>query len=101
MTVKQELEAELAAVAGSIETARAALSRDEIVEIREIPERMREVANGISDLPPEDAIEMRPALVSLLSDFKRFGEELQAKIEDIETAKAAENNSDATTQSGG
>jgi hypothetical protein len=58
---------------------------------------MRDVADAITDLPPEDASEMRPPLVELLADFKKFAEELKSKIEEIELA----NGSAATTEQPG
>lgn len=86
MDSKEDLEKELASVAEAIGTARVALARNEIAEISEIPEKIRAVANAITDLPPEDAIEMRPVLANLLSDFKDFAEELNSKIGEIEAA---------------
>jgi hypothetical protein len=96
MNSRQDLEVELKSVADRIGTARDALARDEIVEVSDIPERMRTVANAITDLPPEDAIELRPALADLLTDFKGFAEELKVKIGEIEAAGGA-----AARQSGG
>ena len=101
MVEKSEIQAELAAVADTIGEARAALSRNEILEITDIPERMREVASAITDLPPEDAVEMRPPLMQLLTDFKTFAEELRSKIDEIETANSAGGPTAASGQSGG
>jgi len=89
MVDKSEIETELNAIAETIGAARAALARNQILEIREIPERMREVAGAITDLAPEDASEMRPPLLHLLADFKDFAEELRSKIQEIETANRA------------
>lgn len=86
MNSKEDLEKELAIVADAIVTARAALARNEIAQINEIPEKIRTVANAITDLPPEDAIELRPVLADLLADFKEFAEELNTKIGEIEAA---------------
>lgn len=86
MNSKQELSDELQSVADRIGTARDALNRNEIVEMSDIPERMRTVANAITDLPPEEAIELRPALSNLLTDFKGFADELKDKIGEIEAA---------------
>jgi cell division protein FtsX len=86
MNSRQDLEAELNSVADRIGNARDALSRNEIVEMSDIPERMRTVADAITDLPPEEAVELRPALSDLLTDFKGFAEELKVKIGEIEAA---------------
>ena len=96
MNSKQELTDELKSVADRIGTARDALTRNEIVEMSDIPDRMRTVANAITDLPPEEAIELRPALSDLLTDFKGFAEELQDKIGEIKAAGGT-----AAGQSGG
>lgn len=101
MVEKNELQAELAAVAETISEARAALGRNEILEIRDVPERMREVASAITDLAPEDAAEMRPPLMQLLADFKTFAEELKSKIEEVEAANSADGPTAASGQSGG
>jgi len=101
MDQQNEIQAELDAVADVILSARAALARDEILEIRDIPERMRNVASAITDLPPEDASAMRPPLVKLLSDFKAFSEELRSKIEAIEAAGGAAGGPTASGQAGG
>jgi len=101
MIAKEEIETELAAVAEAIGNARAALSRNEIVEMTEIPERMRNVANAITDLPPEDAIELRPSLSNLLTDFKNFAEELKSKIGEIQAAAGSAGGGAATGHSGG
>jgi hypothetical protein len=100
MVEKSEIDAELVAVGNRISEARAALARNEILEIRDIPERMREVASAITDLAPEDATEMRPPLMQLLADFKTFAEELRSKIEEIETANRAAGSAAASGQSG-
>lgn len=96
MPAKTEIEAELAAVADMIGNARAALTRNEILEIKDVPGRMRDVADAITDLPPEEASQMRPPLVQLLADFKEFAEELKSKIEEIEAANGASEGAAAT-----
>lgn len=96
MAAKTEIEAELAAVADMIGNARAALTRNEILEIKDVPGRMRDVADAITDLPPEEASEMRPPLVQLLADFKKFAEELKLKIEAIEAANRTSESAAAT-----
>jgi hypothetical protein len=101
MVEKSEIEAELVAVADMISNAREALTRNEIMEIRGIPERMREVSSAITDLAPEEASEMRPPLVKLLDDFKAFAEELKSKIEEIEASDRAGGGPAASGQSGG
>jgi len=101
MVEKSEIQAELNAVADTIGEARAALMRNEILEIRDIPERMREVANAITDLAPEDASEMRPPLMELLANFKTFAEELKSKIEEVEAANSTDGPTVASGQSGG
>jgi len=100
MVERSEIEAELAAVADTIGEARAALLRNEILEIRDIPERVREVASAITDLAPEDASEMRPPLLQLLADFKTFAEELKSKIDQIEAGNRTGEPTAASGQQG-
>jgi hypothetical protein len=85
MTTKDTIHRDLTTVAEMIVNARAALSRNEIVDIAEIPVKVREVMGSITDLPPEDAVELRPMLVELLTDFKDFATDVNAKIADIES----------------
>jgi hypothetical protein len=101
MVERNEIEAELKAVAETISSAREALKRNEIQEITGIPERMRDVSSAITDLAPEDAAEMRPPLMKLLEDFKAFAEELKNKIEQIEASNQPGGGSAASGQSGG
>lgn len=84
MISRNDIRRDLAAVAEQIANARAALTRDELVDIAEIPEKVRLVAGDITDLPPEDASELRPLLAELLEEFKRFSDEVRSKISAIQ-----------------
>ncbi len=86
MTTKDAIHQDLAAVAELIAVARSALSQDQLVDIGEIPEKIRAVMGSITDLPPDDAVELRPLLIALLTDFKSFSTEVTAKISDIEAS---------------
>lgn len=99
MMTKDTITGELTVVAEMIVTARAALARNELVDIGEIPTRLRELMASVTDLPPEEAIELRPTLVELLTDFKSFATEVQAKIAELEAGEEAggESNGEATT----
>jgi hypothetical protein len=100
VTTKDTIQRDLAAVGDLIASARRALTRNELVDIGEIPERVRGVMGSITDLPPDDAVELRPQLLDLLSDFKSFAGEVSAKIADIETADAPGNRAAAAARTG-
>jgi methyl-accepting chemotaxis protein len=97
MTPKEEIRAELADVANVISTARQALAQNQILDMRGIQDRVRDVANAITDLTPEDAVELRSSLADLLADFKGFAEELRIKIDEIQASGGGV----ATGKSGG
>jgi hypothetical protein len=84
MTSQNDVRRELAVVAEQIANARAALMRDELIDLTDIPEKVRSVAGAITDLAPEDAAEMRPLLTELLSEFRDFSGEVREKIAAIQ-----------------
>jgi hypothetical protein len=84
MTSQNDVRRDLAVVAELIATARAALMRNELIDLTDIPEKVRSVAGAITDLAPEDAAEMRPLLTELLSEFKDFSGEVREKIAAIQ-----------------
>jgi DNA-directed RNA polymerase subunit F len=86
MTAKEDIRRELTAVAEQIATARAALARNELIDISGIPEKVQGVAGAIIDLAPEDAVDLRPMLMELLTDFKAFSEDVQSKIGEIQAS---------------
>lgn len=96
MTSKDDIRRDLAVVAEQIANARMALSRDELADIEGIPEKIREVAGAVTDLAPDDAVEMRPLLTELLADFKSFADEVRGKIAAIRARAAPEAHAAAT-----
>ena len=44
--------------------------------------------DAVGDLAPDDAIEIRPALVSMLEKMEEFSLVLQSKIDEIEAEEA-------------
>lgn len=89
MIDKTEIHAEIAELAATIKAVRAALTRNEIMEMKGIPERVRGVADAITDLEPDDAAALRPSLTELLADFEAFATELKSKIEEIQSTAGA------------
>lgn len=100
MMTKDAISGELTVVAEMITMARSALARNQLVDIGEIPGKLRELMNSITDLPPEDAVELRPTLVELLTDFKSFASDVQAKIAELEAGEGSEGQPIAAERSG-
>jgi hypothetical protein len=100
MMTKDAINGELTIVTEMIVTARAALAHNELVDIGDIPGRLRELMGSITDLPPDDAIELRPALIELLTDFKRFAAEVQEKIADLEATGGSDGQMTTAGRSG-
>lgn len=83
---KEEIVTDLNSMSELIAVARTGLSRNQLVEINDIQERIQSVVESITDLPPEDAVEMKPVLLGLLSDFQEFSKEVEAKIGELQAA---------------
>ena len=90
MMTKQEIVADLSAMSDLIATARDGLSRNELMNLEGIQAKLTDVVESITDLPPEDAIEMKPLLSGLLTDFKEFSEEVNAKLSELNATVAEE-----------
>jgi len=83
---KEEIVTDLNSMSELISVARTGLTRNQLVEINDIQGRIQSVVESITDLPPEDAVEMKPALLSLMSDFQEFAKEVEAKIGELQAA---------------
>lgn len=90
MSSKETILAELTKMSDIIATARDGLTRNELIQIEDVEGKVRGMVDSIAELPPEDAIEMRPPLVALLENFQAFATEVQAKISEISTAPASQ-----------
>ncbi len=86
MMSKEEIVTDLNSMSELISVARTGLTRNQLVEINDIQDRIQSVVESITDLPPEDAVEMKPALLSLMSDFQEFAKEVEAKIGELQAA---------------
>jgi len=91
MPNKSDLLNDINAMAAEVGTAMEKLESNEIVTLEGIEPRIREVMEAVADLPPDDAVDMRPALVALLEKMEFFSTSLQEKIDQlrIEEADAA------------
>jgi hypothetical protein len=87
MTLKDDVRRDLAVVAEQIANARAALTRNELVDLTGIPDKVRSVSGAITDLVPDEAAEMRPLLIALLSEFKEFSDDVRNRIAAIQENK--------------
>lgn len=94
---KEEIVTDLNSMSELIAVARSGLSRNQLVEISDIQERIRGVVESITDLPPEDAVEMKPVLLELLSNFQEFSKEVEAKIGELQAASASNTEQAAET----
>lgn len=83
MTTKAELLTELSDISSVVSDARKKLEDDEHVFLSGIDSRIAETFRSVVDLPPDDALEVRPILSSLLDDLKVFSEELESKVTTI------------------
>ena len=90
MMTKQEILSGLNKVSETIATARDVLSRDQLMSMDGIDEEVRTIVASIADLPPEDAVEMRPVLNELLENFRSFSEEVESKISNLDKPAAAQ-----------
>lgn len=90
MMTKQEILSGLNKVSETIATARDVLSRDQLMNMDGIDEEIRTIVASIADLPPEDAMEMRPVLDDLLQNFRSFSEEVESKISNLNKPAAAQ-----------
>ena len=53
---------------------------DDLIVLEGIDSRVEKSCRSVVDLPPDDALAVRPILNSLLDDLKDFSEELQTKV---------------------
>tara|TARA_Y100000589_G_scaffold309073_1_gene326183 strand:+ start:189 stop:548 length:360 start_codon:yes stop_codon:yes gene_type:complete len=88
MPSKSDLLNDINAMATEVGTAMEKLHKNEMVTLDGIEPRIREVMEAVADLPPDDAVEMRPALVSLLEKMETFSSSLQEKIDQLRTIEA-------------
>lgn len=76
----EKIRSDLISMSDAVVTAREGLARNEFVDIGDIGQRVQNIATQVSDLTPEDAIEIKPHLMGLLEEFKNFSEEVRAKL---------------------
>ena len=86
MMTKEEILTDLDSMSTLISTAREGLSRNELIDLEGLEARVRGIVESITDLEPEEAVDMRPLLVELLTDFKDFAEEVQSKLTMLQSA---------------
>ena len=88
MPTKDELTADINSMAMEITEALTKLTNDEAVDLKNIEPRVRVAMDAVGDLAPDDAIEIRPVLVSMLEKMEEFSLVLQSKIDEIEAEVA-------------
>ncbi len=87
MTSSEAIISEMREISDLISAARTGLDQDELVMIKDINGRVQGMVESITELAPEQAIELRPRLVALLDEFKSFSEAMQIKISEVAAAK--------------
>jgi hypothetical protein len=98
MMNKEEIVTDLNSMSELIAVARSGLSRNQLVEISDIQERIRGVVESITDLPPVDGVEVKPVLLELLSDFQEFSKEVEAKIGELQAAASSASNAEQAAE---
>lgn len=98
MMNKDEIVADVNSMSELIAIARSGLTRNQLVEIDNIQGRIQSVVESITDLPPEDAVEMRPMLLELLSEFQDYSKEVEAKIGELQAAATATEDAKQATE---
>ena len=88
MPTKDELTADINSMSMEITEALTKLTNDEAVDLKNIEPRVRVAMDAVGDLAPDDAIEIRPLLVSMLEKMEEFSLVLQSKIDEIEAEEA-------------
>jgi len=76
----EEIRSDLATMSYAIAAARDGLSRNELVDIGDIGQQVQDIAAKINELGPEDVMEIKSQLTTLLADFKDFAEEVREKL---------------------
>ena len=94
MPTKDELTADINSMAMEITEALTKLTNNEAVDLKNIEPRVRVAMDAVGDLAPDDAIEIRPALVSMLEKMEEFSLVLQSKIDEIEAEEAEASSED-------
>ena len=94
MPTKDELTADINSMAIEITEALTKLTNNEAVDLKNIEPRVRVAMDAVGDLAPDDAIEIRPALVSMLEKMEEFSLVLQSKIDEIEAEEAEASSED-------
>lgn len=89
MTSREAIVSEMDELSALISAARDRLAQNELIMIKDINGRVQGMVESITELPPEQAIELRSRLVALLDDFKAFSEQMQSKIAEIADAETA------------
>ena len=90
MPTKDELTADINVMAVEVTEALTSLKNDEDVDLVNIEPRVRAAMDSVGDLAPDEAVEMRPLLVSLLEKMEEFSLVLQGKIDEINAEEANE-----------
>ncbi len=95
---KEELLSQINDLSSVVGAAREGLAKDEVVAMEDIVENVSETCSAVTDLPPDDAIEVRPHLVELLENLQQLSDDLQEKLTGLDE-QADPDSADGTVES--
>ena len=96
MKSKDEVMARPNDMSEELNQAREAILKGQIVPIDNLIERINHHCAAISEMEPDDAIEVKPTLDELLLNFQTFSQEIEYVQNKVKELLAAEKNSDAS-----
>lgn len=76
----EEICSDLQTMTAAVASAREGLTRNEFIDIGDVGARVKDVAERVGGLGPDDAAEIKPHLTDLLEEFRRFSEDVRAKL---------------------
>jgi uncharacterized protein HemX len=88
MPTKDEIVEDIDKMSQEVSQALADLENEEFVDLDGIEVRIRVAMDAVANLPPDDAVEMRPILVTLLEGMELFAKKLQVKIDEVTEEEA-------------
>lgn len=76
----EEIRSDLQTMTAAVASAREGLTRNEFIDIGDVGERVKNVAEKVGGLGPDDAAEIKSHLTDLLEEFRLFSEDVRAKL---------------------
>jgi hypothetical protein len=102
MASKEDIHAGLSELMVEVKNAREKLLQGELIVIDNVNQRIDGHCLAITELEPDDAIEIKPVLDALLNDMQTFSQEIsyvQNKVSEILAKQSAQTDGDSPSQS--